>query len=297
MNKRIFGFALGALLLALCASAEAQLPKKVYRIGYLSEGLGIEPREEAFQRGLRDLGYIDGQNLVIEWKFAKRKRGHLPDFAAELADLKVDCIITVGTEPTRVAKQATQSIPIVMINVGDAVERGFVTSLARPGGIITGFTTLSPELSDKRLELLKEALPKLSRITVLWDPSRLGTDAHVKETEIAAHALGVQLQTVEVRRAEDIDAAFQAARKRGLEAFMVLGAGFQRYEASITSLPVKYRLPVMYSDPRFVLAGGLMSYAANLVDSFRRAAVYVDKILKGTKPADLPVQQPMKFEL
>ena len=184
-----------------------------------------------------------------------------------------------------------------MINVGDAIERGFVISLARPGGNITGFTSLSPDLSDKRLELLKEAFPKLSKIAVLWDPARLGTDVHIQETERAARGLGLHIQSVEIRRGEDIDAAFHGAQRGHVDAVMVLGAGFSSYQARIINLPVQYRLPVMYSDPGYVPAGGLMSYAADLVEPLRRAATYVDKILKGAKPAELPVEQPTKFEL
>ena len=282
---------------AMCgAVVEAQQPKKVARIGYLSLR-SIETHEAAFQKGLRELGYIEGQNIQIDWRYADRKPDRLARLASELARLKPDCIVASGTASTLAAKRLTNSLPIVMINVGDAIERGFVISLARPGGNITGFTSLSPDLSDKRLELLKEAFPKISKIAVLWDPARLGTDAHIQETERAARGLGLHIQTVEVRSGEDIDAAFQGARKTQVDALMVLGAGFSSYQARIINLPVQYRLPVIYSNPGYVPAGGLMSYAADLVEPFRRAPTYVDKIFKGMKPADLPVEQPTKFEL
>jgi putative ABC transport system substrate-binding protein len=290
-------YALCAMQFALCPSARAQQPKKVSRIGYLSLGSQIETREAAFQKGLRELGYIEGHNIQIDWRLADGNPDRLTGLASELTRLRPDCIVASGTASTSAAERLTNSLPIVMINVGDAIERGFVISLARPGRNITGFTSLSPDLSDKRLELLKEAFPKISKIAILWDPSRLGTDAHIQETERAARGLGLHIQSIEVRRGEDIDAAFQGAQKTDVDAIMVLGAGFSRYQARIINLPVKYRLPVIYSDPGYVSAGGLMSYSADLVEPFRRAATYVDKILKGAKPADLPVEQPTKFEL
>ena len=297
MVKRIILLALCSILLAPCAAVDAQQLKKVPRIGYLSLRSQIETREAAFQKGLRELGYVEGHNIQIDWRLADGKPNRLVGLASELARLKLDCIVASGTASTLAAKRATNSLPIVMINVGDAIERGFVISLARPGGNITGFTSLSPDLSDKRLELLKEAFPKISKIAVFWDPSRLGTDSHIQETKRAARGLGLHIQTVEVRRGEDIDAAFKDAQKTDVDALMVLGAGFSGYQARIINLPVQYRLPVIYSNPGYIPAGGLMSYSADLIEPFRRAATYLDKILKGAKPADLPVEQPTKFEL
>ena len=297
MSNKILVFALSALLVTLCASTEAQQSKKVYRIGYLSSRLGIEAREEAFLKGLRELGYVEGQNIIIEWRFTKGKENLRTTFAAELVRLKVGCIVSSGTESTLAAKRATTTIPIVMGQVGDAVERGLVASLAHPGGNITGLTTIAPELADKRLELLKAAFPKVSRVAVLWDPTRLGTEAHFKEAETATRELRVHLESVEVRPPYDFERAFQAALKRGAQALMINAAGMASHRAQIINLEVKARLPVMYSDPSFVTAGGLMSYAPDILEQFHRAAVFVDKILKGAKPAELPVEQPMKFEL
>ena len=297
MSQKIFSLALGTMLLALCAFAQAQQSKKVYRIGYLSSRLGIEAREEAFLKGLREQGYVEGQNIKIEWRFTKGKEDLRTTFAAELVRLKVDCIVSSGIESTLAAKRATTTIPIVMGQVGDAVERGLVASLAHPGGNITGLTTIAPELADKRLELLKAAFPKVSRVAVLWDPTRLGTEAHYKEAETAARQLRVHLESVEARPPYDFERAFQAGLRGRAQALMINAASMASYRAQIINLEVKARLPVIYSDPSFVTAGGLMSYAPDIPEQFHRAAVFVDKILKGTKPADLPVEQPMKFEL
>ena len=290
---------LSILLLATLISgwvnlAEAQQAGKVYRIGILygRSGVRTSPRLEAFRQALRELGYIEGQNIVVEWLNRR-----IPNFAAELVKLKVDCIFTGGTGPTRAAKKATSTIPIVMGNVGDAVGRGLVASLAKPGGNITGLTTRSPDLAGKRLELLKATFPEVSRVAALWDPSKLGNDVHFKETEVAARALGVQLQSLEVRRPYNFETAIRAAGKERAEALYVFGAGMRRHRARIVELAANNRLPGMYSDYRFVTAGGLMSYAPNRVDLYRRAATYVDKILKGAKPADLPVERPSKWEL
>lgn len=296
MNKKILSFIVCALLFALCEPAEAQQSKKVYRIGYLSSRLGIETREKAFLKGLRELGYVEGQNIIIEWRFTKGEENLRTTFAAQLVQLKVDCIVSSGTELTLAAKRATTTIPIVMGQVGDAVERGLVASLAQPGGNITGLTTMAPELADKRLELLKAAFPKISRVAVLWDPTRLGTEAHFKEAETATRELRVHLESVEVRPPYDFVRAFQAVRKGGAEALMINAAGMASHRAQIINLEAKARLPIMYSDPSFITAGGLMSYAPDIPEQFQRAAIFVDKILKGTKPAELPVEQPKKFE-
>jgi putative ABC transport system substrate-binding protein len=277
---------------------EAQQAGKVYDIGYLANSAGIESREEAFRQGLRELGYIEGQNIGIEWRFSKGKLDRLPDLAAQLVRLKVDLIIAVGVNPTRAAKQATSTIPIVMGNADDdPVRHGLVASLARPGGNVTGFTNIGSDLAGKRLELLQETVPKASRVAILWDPKGQGGAGHARETRIAAPALGVELQPVEVRAPEDLENAFQAGVKGRAEALIVVHAGLmQTQRARIVNLAVKTRLPVMYTDSQFALAGGLMSYDADADERYRGVANYVDKILKGTKPADLPVQQPIKFE-
>jgi putative tryptophan/tyrosine transport system substrate-binding protein len=293
------GITLCTMLFALSFPVEAQQTKKVYRIGYLSHSPGIGPNEEAFRQGLRDLGYIEGQNLVIEWRFAKGKLDRHPELAAELVRLKVDCIITIGVTPTRVAKQATSTIPIVMGNASDdPVRHGLVASLARPGGNVTGFTDISQDLAGKRLELLKEAVPKAARIAILWHAGNPVATTQFKETKMATRLMGVQLQSLEVRGPDDFENAFRAAGKGRAEALIVVSFGFViNHKEQIINFTVKNRLPVMYTVPDFVHAGGLMSYAPDGPDRLRRAATYVDKILKGTEPADLPVQQPMKFEL
>ncbi len=279
------------VILAWVNLAEAQQPGKVYRIGYLSS----QYYQEAFRQGLRELGYIEGKNIVIEWRFAKGKKS-FHKLAAELVKLKVDIIFSGGTIGTRAAKKATRTIPIVMGNVGDPVGRGLIASLARPGGNITGLTSSNSDLAGKRLELLKEAFPKVTRVAVLWDSSRRGNDSHYKGTEAAAGAMGVQLQSVEVRPPYDFENAFRAAVKGRAEGLIVMGAGMRRHRARIVELAANNRLPGMYSNLQHVTAGGLMSYAPNRVDLYRRAATYVDKILKGAKPADLPIERPTKFD-
>ena len=290
---------LGALLFALSVPTAAQQQKKVPRIGYLSLRSGIDSREEAFRKGLRELGYVEGQNIVIEWRFAKGKEDLLPALASELVRLKPDVIVAAGTQAIQAPKRATTTIPIVIGQVGDPVQSGFVASLARPGGNITGFSTISP-LAGKRLELLKEAFPKVSRVAFLRDPRNPGTGDALKEIETAARATGVQLQSLELRRTDDLEKAFQAARKWRAEALIVMALGVfitREDRLRFSELEVKSRLPVMHSAPEFVLAGGLMSYSADIPEQFRRAATYVDKILKGANPADLPVEQPTKFVL
>jgi len=300
MKKKVNWIALGAMLLALSVPAEAQQPAKVPRIGFLS---GASPsaqlaRIEAFRQGLRELGYVEGKNIVIEYRYAEAKLDRLPALAAELVRLKVDIIVTAGSPATRPAKEATATIPIVMAQDPDPVGNGFVASLARPGGNITGLATLAPEISGKQLELLKEIVPKLSRVAVLGTSTRPGTAQSLKETELAAGALGVKLQYLDVLGPKDIETAFRAASKGRADAVLVLGSPvftFQRTQ--IVELAVKSRLPAIYWRSDFVEAGGLMTYGVNVNDLDRRAATYVDKILKGAKPADLPVEQPKKFEL
>jgi putative tryptophan/tyrosine transport system substrate-binding protein len=298
-GKREFCLVLAALLFAVCVPAEAQEAAKVPRVGYISLRSGIEPREQAFQKGLRELGYIEGQNIIIEWRFAKGKEDLLPKLVNEVIQLKVDVIVAAGTQAIQAAKQATNTIPVVIGQVGDPVQLGFVNSLARPGGNITGFSTLSTDLASKRLELLKEAVPKVSRVAFVRDLRNPAATIALRETEEAARALGVLLRPLEIRSTDDVEKAFQAARKWRAEGLILMGAGIfarQQDRERAADLEVKTRLPVMHSAPELVLAGGLMSYAPDIPEQFRRAAAYVDKILKGIKPADLPVEQPTKFE-
>jgi putative tryptophan/tyrosine transport system substrate-binding protein len=300
MNKRKLGsFALCALLPALCASAEAQQPTKVPRIGYLAANFPSTnlARIEAFRQGLRDLGYVEGKSIVIEWRYAEGKPDRLPALAAELVRIKVDVIVSAGPPPTRSAKQATVTIPIVMAFDDDPVGSGFAASLARPGGNITGLSTLAPEISGKLLELLREIVPKLSRVAVLGNATQPGNPQALREINLAADGFGVQLQYLEVRGPKDIETAFRAASKERADAVLVLGSAVlnsQRKE--ISELAVKSRLPTIYNRSEYVEDGGLVFYGVSINDLFRRAATYVDKILKGAKPADLPVEQPKKFE-
>ena len=287
------------VLLAVAVIAEAQQPKKVPRIGFLgaSSASVLAARIEAFRQGLRDLGYVEGKNIVIEWRSAEGKLDRLPALAAELVRLKVDVIVTTGPAPTRPAKEATSTIPIVMAFDNDPVGNGFVASLARPGGNITGLSTLAPEISGKQLEVLKEIVPRLSRVAVLGSSTTPGNAQSLKETELAAGAFGVKVQYLDVRDPKDIDTAFRATGKGRADAILVLTSPvFNPYRTEIADLAVKNRLPAIYSTPEFVEDGGLMTYGVSLTDLYRRAATYVDKILKGAKPADLPVEQPKKFE-
>jgi putative ABC transport system substrate-binding protein len=295
-----FTFMLGVLLLALSLPARAQQPAKLPRIGYLDvASISSEAaRNQAFRQGLRELGYVEGKNIVIEWRSAEEKPDRLPALAAELVRLKVDVIVTSGSSVTRAAKAATHTIPIVMAQDNDPVGNGFVASLARPGRNITGLATLAPEISGKRLELLKEIVPKISRVAVLGTSSAPSNTQNLKETELASGAFGMKLQYLDVLSPKDIETAFQAAGKERADAVLALG-GFvlASQRAQIAVLAVKSRLPVISWRSDFVEAGGLMSYGVSLLDLDRRAATYVDKILKGAKPADLPVAQPTKFEL
>jgi len=297
MSNKILCAALSAMLFALCSSAEAQQPNKVARIGFLiaASRSAISARTEAFQQGLRELGYVDGKNIVIEWRSAEGKLDHLPTVAAELVRLKVDVIVTTGSSVTRAAKEATVTIPIVMVQDNDPVGNGFVASLARPGGNITGLSTLRPEISGKQVDLLKETVPRLSRVAVLGSSTTPGTAQALKETELAAG--GVKLQNLDVLGPKDIETAFRAAGKERADAVLVLSASvLNSHRTEIAKLAAKSRLPAIYPFPEYVEAGGLMAYGPSVTDLFRRAATYVDKILKGTKPADLPVEQPTKFE-
>ena len=300
MAKKVFSLALCAILLTLSFPIEAQQPAKISRIGYLSAGSPSSnpARREAFRRGLRELGYVEGKNIVIEDRSAEERFDRLPALAAELVRLKVDVIVSAGPIPTRVAKEATSTIPIVMAQDSDPVANGFVASLARPGGNITGLSTLAPELSGKQLEILKETIPRLSRVAVFATSTFPGNAQMLKETELAAGALGVKLQYLDVLGPKDIATSFQAAGKGRADAvlFLVAGAVAGAHRTEILQLAVKSRLPIMYNRGEAVEAGGLMTYGVNVTDLDRRAATYVDKILKGRTPADLPVEQPIKFE-
>jgi putative tryptophan/tyrosine transport system substrate-binding protein len=287
-------------LLTVGVIAEAQQPAKVPRIGYLAGGSlsSISNRAEALRQGLRELGYVEGKNIVIEWRSAEGKLDRLPALAAELVRLKVDVIVSSAASQTPVAKEATKTIPIVMAQDNDPVATGVVASLARPGGNITGLAALTPELSGKRLELLKEVVPKLSRVAVLGTSTIPGYAQSLKETERAAGAFGVKLQYVDVLDPRDSENAFRAASKGRAEAVLALGGPvLLTQRTQVADLAVKNRLPAIWPRPEFVEAGGLMTYGVDIADLHRRAATYVDKILKGAKPADLPVEQPTKFEL
>jgi len=287
-------------LLVLAVIAEAQQAKKVPRIGYLSNNdpATISVRGDPFRRGLRELGYVEGKNIFIEWRFAEGKPDRLSALAAELARLKVDIIVTSGRILTRAAKEATSTIPIVMTQDSDPVANGFVASLARPGGNITGLSTLAPELSGKRVELLKEIVPNLSRVAVFGTSTTPGDAQILREVELAARAFGVKTQYLDILNPKDIETAFRAAVKGRAEAILPIWAGVvsMPQRTKIAELAVRNRLPTIFTSSPFVDAGGLMSYGANTADLDRRAATYVDKILKGAKPADLPVEQPKKFE-
>ena len=288
---------------AMCgAVAQAQQVKNIPRIGYVSGSGDITnpgPLVEAFQKGLHDLGYIERRNILVEYRYAEGNLDRIPGFVAELVQLKVDVLVSGNLPAIRAAKNATKTIPIVMVTAQDPVATGLVDSLAHPGGNITGLTRLSRELSGKRLELLKEAVSGASRVGVLWDTNAPGPIIGFKEYEDTARALKIPLQSFEVRGPNpDLEGAFQAAAKGRASALITItNPVLTRHRKQIADLAIKNRLPLMGEENVFVEAGGLMSYAANLADQFRRAAVYVDKILKGTKPADLPVEQPMKFEL
>jgi putative ABC transport system substrate-binding protein len=257
----------------------------------------VSTRTDAFRERLRELGYVEGRNIIIEYRYAEGKLERLPALVDELVRLKVDVILSGGPAVTRPAKEATKTIPIVMAQDDDPVGSGFIASLARPGGNITGLSSLAPEISGKRLELLKEIIPQLSRIAVLGTSTTPGNAQGLRETELAAKAFRTKVQYQDVRGLGDIEPAFRAAIQGRAEAVLVLGGPVLNSDRTkVVDLAVKNRLPATYNVPDFVEAGGLMSYGVNFVDLYRRAAVHVDKILKGQKPADIPVEQPMKFE-
>jgi len=288
------------LLLAIGTFAEAQQREKVFRIGFLdpSTPSGMAVMVDAFRHELGKLGWIEGKNITIEYRFAEQKSERLPELAADLIRLKVDVIVGASSTSALAAKSTTTTIPIVMTQSADPVGAGLVASLARPGGNITGLSTLSPELTTKRLEILKDAVPKLSRVGLLRTPEGIGQDLQLKELRPAALALKLKLEEIETQRdAKDLESAFQTAKQKQVGAIMTpAGPFFFAERKRIVELAGKYRLPAIYHQKEYVEAGGLMSYGTDLTDLYRRAAVYVDKILKGAKPADLPVQQATKFE-
>ena len=295
----------GAVCTRPCAhirrsEGEAQQPTKIPRIGYLQIPTSPNPaRIEAFRQGLGELGYVEGKNIVIEYRSSEGKPDRLPSLAAELVRLKVDVIFTAVSSSTRSAKEATNTIPIVMAQDNDPVGNGFIASLARSGGNITGLSSLSPEISGKRLELLKEIIPQLSRVAVFGTSTLPENAQRLKEVELAAKAFGVKLQYLDVLGPKDIETTFRAAVKGRADAMLwqVAGGVANAHRTQILELAVKSRLPAIYHNSAYVDAGGLMTYSPSATDLDRRAATYVDKILKGAKPADLAVEQPTKFEL
>lgn len=297
---------LGALALVLVflvvPVAAAQPAGKVYRIGYLGTSPPNTPEssriQEAFRQGLRERGWVEGHNTIIEWRYSEGRAERFPELVSELMRLKVHLIVTVAGPAARAAKQATTTIPIVAIGLSDPVGQGLVASLARPGGNVTGLATLFPELAAKRLELLKETIPGVSRVAVLWNSANPGNAIILKEVKVAARTLGVTLQSREVRGPDDFEGAFAMMTRERPDALMTLDDPlFFRYRTSIVDFAAKKRLPAMHTFRESVEAGGLIAYSVNLSELFRRAAEYVDKILKGAKPGDLPIEQPTKFEL
>jgi ABC-type uncharacterized transport system substrate-binding protein len=288
------------VLPAVAVVADAQQPEKISRIGYLTGAFpsGVSARVEAFRLGLREAGYIEGENILIEYRYGEGKPERLPALAADLVRLKVAVIVSTGAAATRPAKVATSTIPIVMAQDSDPVVNGFVASLTRPGGNITGLSTLAPQISGKLLELLREVVPRLSRVAVIGSSASPANAEALRQVELSADAMGVQVRYLDVPVPNDIEIAFQEVSKAHANAILVLGgAVFASQRSHVANLAAKTRLPTMYSSRAFVDHGGLMTYGAKITDLDRRAATYVDKILKGAKPADLPVEQPTQFEM
>jgi putative ABC transport system substrate-binding protein len=291
-----------SLLVAPPAAVAAQPPEKIPRVGYLSPGSSADParlrRFEAFRQGLRELGYVDGQTIALEPRWAEGHYERYPALAADLVRVQVDVIVAVGGAATKAAQHATRTIPIVMSVVIDPVGSGLVPNLAHPGGNVTGLSMMAPDLVGKQLEVLKEVVPTVSRVALLWNPDNPGSASQLREAEAAARAVGVQLQTLEARIPQEIDGAFTAITRERADALVVLvDAIFTNQVRQIAELAVKSRLPSIYGQREYAQAGGLLVYSSNPLDLERRTATYVDKILKGTKPGDLPVEQPTKFEL
>jgi putative ABC transport system substrate-binding protein len=288
------------LLVAVPVAVKAQEPPRVWRIGFLGSGSSSsgDPRVEALRRGFRELGYAEGQNLAFEFRWADENANRLPQLAAELAKLKVDTIVTQGTQATDAARRAVTTVPIVFAVAGDPVGTGLVTSLARPGGNVTGLTDIAPEIVGKRLELLREVVPGITRIAVLWNPANSTAAPQVKDTDTAARSVGIAVQSLELPDVSQLDRAFTAAVQGHAQALLVLsdGALYGR-RVQIAQLAAKHRLPCVAWTPEFATSGCLMAYGANVVEMHRRAAVFVDKILRGASPGGLPVEQPSTFEL
>ena len=307
MKARAAALVLVGLVLVLALAlflgpAEAQPGRTIHRIGYLATGAGPDAQAEAFREGLREHGYVEGQNVLVEYRFAGERFERLNEFSAELARLRVDIIVAVSTQSTLAAKRATQTIPIVFTNVADPVGAGVVLSLARPGGNLTGLAIMTAEMSPKRLELLKEALPEVAAVAALWHPGAHGERTQremLKETEATARALGIgRFQLIEARSPNDLDGAFAAMVRARVGAVIVMTSPmFFTQRGRIVELAAKHRLPAMHYTRAYVEAGGLMAYGPSFAALARRVGIFVDKILKGAKPADLPVEQPTKFEL
>ena len=303
LNRRRFLAGSAGLLATPLGRAAAQSSEKVPRVGYISPGSSSDPmrlrRFEAFRQALRELGYVEGQNIVLEPRWAEGKYARYPALAADLVRLKAGVIVVVGGAATKAAKEVTRTVPIVMSLVIDPVGSGLIPSLAHPGGNVTGTSIMAPDLVGKQLELLKEMVPKISRVAVLWNPDNPGGAPQLRQAEAAARALGVRLQILEARGPQEIDSAFAAMTRERASALVILSdaiLGLNQVK-QIAELAAKSRLPAVHGVTEYAQAGGLMSYGANLLDLERRAATFVDKILKGAKPADLPIEQPSKFEL
>jgi len=294
----IFVGALGLSVAAPPPTSEAQQVGAVPRIGFLSPGVAASAPNESFRQGLRELGYVEGQNLIVEYRWGDGDAARLPALAAELVQLRVEVLVATNNPAVLGAKQATSNIPVVCVACSDPVGTGLVASLAHPGGNVTGLSLVTPELSGKRLQLLRETLPKIARVALLWDAGHVGMADRVRETEAAARQLGVTLHVEWVRDPTNLDRAFAALTQARPDAFITTVEPFtEGHRQRIVDFAAQYRLPAIYEDREFVDAGGLMAYGPSLTANYRRAATYVDKILKGAKPADLPVEQPTKFEL
>jgi putative tryptophan/tyrosine transport system substrate-binding protein len=298
MSKRIFCFTFCTMLFALCFSGEAQQQARIPKIGWLGAGAGAGPGAEVFKRELRALGYVDGKNIMFEYRYADNKLDRLPALADELIRLKVDVLITSSSAPALALKNATRTIPIVFYSVPDPIAAGLIDSLARPGGNITGYTIIATVLGGKRLELLKETIPEVSRVAMLWNPKEPGSAQEWKESQLPARELGLQLHSMEVSSADKYEGAFKEATKARSAALAVTASSLAfSNQKQIVDIAAKNRLPAIFDRRDFVATGGLMSYGPDRAEPYKRVASMVDKILKGTKPADLPVEQPTKFEL
>ena len=300
MRRTVFGFALSSLLLALCVPADAQQPKKIARIGVLggASASALLTSVESFRQGLRELGYVEGKNIVIDYRYADGQRDRWPDLVQEIVSLKPDVIVMSGTGFIRTAKQVTSTIPIVVAGAGDLVETGVVESLARPGGNVTGTTNISSDLSGKRLELLKEVVPKALRVAIFWRTAPDSQDEdEVKQTQVSATPLGIKIQPVPVRSTDEFQGAFAVMKKENAGALIIVhGTWTNSYRRELVELAIRHRLPTICETVYWTEDGCLMNYGHDPRYGWRRAAVFVDKILKGAKPADLPVEQPAKFE-